>query len=34
MPYAIIKEFQKRESSWLRSGGKFLLPYPSFRVIR
>ena len=34
MPYAFIKEFQKRESSWLKSGGKFLLPYPSFRVVR
>jgi len=34
MPYAFIKEFQKRESKWLRSGGKFLLPYPSFRVVR
>ena len=34
MPYAFIKEFQKRESKWLKSGGKFLLPYPSFRVVR
>jgi len=34
MPYAFIKEFQKREAKWLRSGGKFLLPYPSFRVVK
>ena len=29
-----IKEFQKREAKWLKSGGKFLLPYPSFRVVK
>ena len=34
MPYAFVKEFQKRESKWLKSGGKFLLPYPSFRMVR
>ena len=34
MPYAFIKEFQKREAKWLKSGGKFLLPYPSFRVVK
>ena len=34
MPYGFIKEFQKREFKWLRSGGKFLLPYPTFRVVR
>ena len=34
MPYGFIKEFQKREAKWLKSGGKFLLPYPSFRVVR
>ena len=34
MPYAFIKEFKKREAKWLNSGGKFLLPYPSFRVVK
>ena len=34
MPYAFIKEFQKRELKWLKSGGKFLLPYPTFRVVK
>ena len=34
MPYAFINEFKKRESKWLKTGGKFLLPYPSFRVVK
>ena len=34
MPYGFIKEFVKREKKWLKSGGKFLLPYPSFKVIK
>jgi NDP-4-keto-2,6-dideoxyhexose 3-C-methyltransferase len=34
MPYAFIDEFKKREKKWLDSGGKFLLPYPSFRVVK
>ena len=33
MPYAFIKEFIKREKKWLRKGGKFILPYPNFKVI-
>ena len=33
MPYAFIKEFIKREKKWLKKGGKFILPYPNFRVI-
>jgi len=33
MPYAFIKEFIKREKKWLREGGKFILPYPNFKVI-
>ena len=32
-PYAFIKEFIKREKTWLRGGGKFVLPYPSFKVL-
>ena len=33
MPYAFIKEFIKREKKWLMEGGKFILPYPNFKVI-
>jgi len=33
MPYGFIKEFIKRESKWLKSGGKFILPYPKFKII-
>ena len=33
MPYAFIKEFIKREKIWLRGGGKFVLPYPKFKVL-
>ena len=32
MPYAFINEFKKRESKWLKNRGKFILPYPKFRV--
>ena len=34
MPYGFIKEFVKREKKWLKSGGKFLLPYPSFKIVK
>ena len=33
MPYAFIKEFIKREKKWLNKGGKFILPYPDFKII-
>ena len=33
MPYAFIKEFMKREKKWLKGGGKFILPYPKFKII-
>ena len=33
MPYAFIKEFIKREKNWIKSGGKFILPYPNFKII-
>ncbi len=33
MPYAFINEFIKREKNWLKGGGKFVLPYPNFRVL-
>ena len=34
MPYGFIKEFIKREKTWLKRGGKFLLPYPKFKIIK
>ena len=34
MPYGFIDEFIKREKKWLGKGGKFLLPYPRFKVIK
>tara|TARA_B100000787_G_C16196971_1_gene301647 strand:+ start:87 stop:1307 length:1221 start_codon:yes stop_codon:yes gene_type:complete len=33
MPYAFIKEFIKREKPWTKKGGKFILPYPTFKVM-
>jgi NDP-4-keto-2,6-dideoxyhexose 3-C-methyltransferase len=34
MPYGFIKEFIKREKQWIKRGGKFLLPYPKFSVVK
>ena len=28
-----INEFIKREKKWLNSGGKFILPYPKFKIL-
>jgi len=33
MPYGFIDEFIKREKKWLKMGGKFILPYPKFKVV-
>ena len=33
LPYGFIKEFIIREKQWLKSGGKFILPYPKFKII-
>jgi len=33
MPYAFIKEFYKREKKWLKTGGKFILPLPKFKIL-
>ena len=33
-PWGFIKEFVKRESVWLKKGGKFILPFPNFRLIK
>ena len=34
MPYGFIKEFIKREQPWLKKGGKFILPYPNFKILK
>ncbi len=33
-PWGFIKEFVKRESKWLKKGGKFILPFPGFKLIK
>ncbi len=33
-PWGFIKEFVKRESAWLKKGGKFILPFPYFKLIK
>ena len=33
LPYGFINEFIKREKNWLKKGGKFILPYPKFKII-
>lgn len=33
LPWHFLKEFKEREAEFLRGGGKFIVPLPSFRVI-
>ena len=33
-PWGFIKEIVKRESVWLKKGGKFILPFPNFKLIK
>ena len=33
-PWGFIKEFVKREAIWLKKGGKFILPFPNFKLIK
>ena len=33
-PWGFIKEFVKRESKWLKNGGKFILPFPKFKLVK
>ena len=33
LPVAFIKEFIKREKKWLDGGGKFIVPFPKFKII-
>ncbi len=32
-PWGFIKEFLKREKKWRKNGGKFIVPFPKFKVI-
>lgn len=32
-PWGFINEFVKRESVWLKKGGKFIVPFPKLRII-
>lgn len=32
MPYGFVEQFKKLEKPWLDDGGKFLLPFPKFKV--
>jgi hypothetical protein len=33
-PWGFIKEFVKRESSWLKKGGRFIIPFPKFKLVK
>ncbi|RJQ29492.1 class I SAM-dependent methyltransferase [Candidatus Parcubacteria bacterium] len=33
LPWHFLKEFKERESDFLRAGGRFIVPLPSFKVI-
>jgi SAM-dependent methyltransferase len=33
LPYAFINEFKKRESAWYEAGGRFIVPFPEFKVV-
>jgi len=33
-PWGFINEFIKRESKWLKKGGKFIVPFPKLRIIK
>ena len=34
MPWGFLKEYIKREDKWLKNGGKFIVPFPKFRIIK
>ncbi len=33
LPWAFFDEMYRRETEWLNSGGKFIVPFPDFRVV-
>jgi hypothetical protein len=32
LPWAFMDEFIKREDKWLSNGGKFIVPFPKFKI--
>lgn len=34
LPWGFLNEFRKRESKFLASGGKFIIPFPKFRILK
>lgn len=32
LPWAFMSEFLKREETWLKNGGKFIVPFPEFKI--
>ena len=34
LPWAFMNEFIKREKKWLASGGKFIVPFPKFKIYK
>ncbi|MCK5044578.1 methyltransferase domain-containing protein [Candidatus Parcubacteria bacterium] len=33
LPWAFFETFRKREKDWLKSGGKFIVPLPNFKIV-
>ena len=33
-PWGFIKEFVLREKKWLKKGGRFIVPFPKFKLIK
>jgi NDP-4-keto-2,6-dideoxyhexose 3-C-methyltransferase len=33
LPWAFLNEFLERESNWRNAGGKFIVPFPEFKII-
>lgn len=33
LPWAFFKTFYKREKEWVKKGGKFIVPFPKFRIV-
>ena len=33
-PWGFMKEIIKREKNWLKNGGKFIVPFPKFKIIK
>src|SRR5581483_3498865 len=33
LPWAFLAEFLERESQWRKRGGKFIVPFPEFRIL-